>query len=357
MGTHTQVRISRGKFNGINAVADETGVIAAAAMDQRGSLKKAIAKARGSDATSQDLSDFKLQVTQVLTRYASAILLDPEYGLEALKQRAPNAGVFLAYEKTGYDTKVAGRLPDLLDEWSVRRLVAAGANVIKVLMYYNSQDTAHINTTKYAFIERIGAECRAYDVPFFLEVLAYDEKVGEEKSLEFAHVKPGRVKEYMREFSQAGYGVDVLKVEIPVNMAYVAGTQANQAGKVAYSREEAKQCFREAAAASQVPFIYLSAGVSDEVFLESLELATEAGTPFAGVLCGRATWQDGIPVYAKGGSPALRSWLEEKGVQNIQALNAVLKKGAHPWWDFYGGKDALEVIETRISTAVVDRDR
>src|SRR6266700_3616599 len=156
MGTNTKVRLSSGKFSGINAVADETGIIAAAAME----------KARGGDATSKDLSEFKIQVTEVLTRYASAILLDPEYGLEAVKHRAPNAGVFLAYEKTGYDTNVEGRLPDLLDEWSVRRLVAAGADVIKVLMYYNSQDTAHINTTKYAFIERIGAECRAYDVPF-----------------------------------------------------------------------------------------------------------------------------------------------------------------------------------------------
>ena len=148
MGTNTKVRISSGKFSGMNAVADETGIIAAAAMDQRGSLKKAIAKARGSDATNKDLSDFKIQVTEVLTKYASAILLDPEYGLEAMKHRAPNAGVFLAYEKTGYDTNTEGRLPDLLDEWSVRRLVAAGADVIKVLMYYNSQDTAHINTTK-----------------------------------------------------------------------------------------------------------------------------------------------------------------------------------------------------------------
>src|SRR5437016_2652057 len=95
MGTNTKVRLSSGKFSGINAVADETGIIAAAAMDQRGSLKKAIAKARGGDASSKDLSEFKIQVTEVLTRYASAILLDPEYGLEAVKHRAPNAGVFL----------------------------------------------------------------------------------------------------------------------------------------------------------------------------------------------------------------------------------------------------------------------
>ena len=93
-----------------------------------------------------------------------------------------------------------------------------------------------------------------------------------------------------------------------------------------------------------MPFIYLSAGVTDEVFRETLELAAEAGTPFSGVLCGRATWQDGIPVYAKQGADALRAWLEDRGVQNIQALNAVLAQGAQPWWNFYGGKDNIEVV-------------
>ncbi|MBV9021185.1 MAG: tagatose 1,6-diphosphate aldolase, partial [Ktedonobacteraceae bacterium] len=110
--------------------------------------------------------------------------------------------------------------------------------------------------------------------------------------------------------------------------------------------EEAKQCFRAAAEASRLPFIYLSAGVSNEVFLESLELATEAGISFSGVLCGRATWQEGIPVYAKGGPSALHGWLEDEGVRNIQALNERLRQGAKPWWDYYGGKDALEIVET-----------
>ena len=94
-----------------------------------------------------------------------------------------------------------------------------------------------------------------------------------------------------------------------------------------------------------MPFIYLSAGVSDEVFRETLELAVEAGTPFSGVLCGRATWQDGILEYGKGGAKALRLWLNDRGVQNIQALNELLAKGARPWWDFYGGKENIEVKE------------
>jgi tagatose 1,6-diphosphate aldolase len=64
-----------------------------------------------------------------------------------------------------------------------------------------------------------------------------------------------------------------------------------------------------------------------------------------GVLCGRATWQDGIPEYGKGGATALRAWLSDRGVQNIQALNAVLARGAKPWWDFYGGKQNIEVVD------------
>ncbi len=337
------VRIRKGKVAGINACADKRGVIAAAAMDQRGSLEKAISKARGSAASPDDLVDFKIAVASILTRHASAILLDPEYGLPALKARAPGTGVLLAYEKTGYDTKDDSRLPDLLPTWSVRRLVEAGASAIKILLYYNPNHPDRINDVKRAFIERVGGECAAADVPFFLEVIAYDDALGDAKGLAFAKAKPGLVTAYMKEFSLPRYGVDILKVEVPVSMSYVEGTKTF-GGQKAYSRAEAMKLFRDAAAVARVPFIYLSAGVSDEVFRETIELAAEAGTPFSGVLCGRATWQDGIPVYASRGKEALAEWLQDRGVKNIKALNEVLARGAKPWWDFYGGKAKIQSV-------------
>jgi tagatose 1,6-diphosphate aldolase len=343
--TRTKVRMTRGKFNGINHIAGDNGVIAAAAMDQRGSLQKAIGKAKGSPATDADLTEFKSIVTEVLTPYATAILMDPEFGLPALEHRAPGTGVLLAYEKTGYDVTVKGRLPDLLPDWSVLRLAEAGADAIKILLYYDPDDDPAVNRIKEAFIERVGAECRANDIPFFLEPLAYSDTVGDEKSFEFAKVKPAKVRKYMEVFSQPRYGIDVLKVEVPINIRYVEGTSANKDGQVAYTREEAKRFFREAAAVSRLPFIYLSAGVTDEVFRETLELAEEAGTPFSGVLCGRATWQDGIAVYGKDGGAGLRAWLLDRGVQNIQLLNQVLARGAKPWWDFYGGKANIEIVD------------
>ncbi|GAC1449727.1 MAG: tagatose 1,6-diphosphate aldolase [Ktedonobacteraceae bacterium] len=342
-----KVQITRGKFNGINACADDRGVIAALAVDHRGNLLEAIANARGKQgqATAADMLAFKKTVTRVLTPLTSAILLDPEYGLEACSGRASGTGVLLAYEKSGYDIHTKSRLPDLLPEWSVRRLVEVGAQAIKILLYYNPFDDAQTNAIKQAYIERIGAECMGVDVPFFLEPLVYDTEIGDEKGFAFAQKKPAYVTRATEEFSQSRYAVDVLKVEMPVNPAFVAGTRAFAGEKAAYSRQEAVAHFRNAALASSKPLIYLSAGSSDEVFCEMLELAAEAGVKYAGVLCGRATWQQAIPIYANEGIPALEDWLVQQGQQNIRALNEVLARGATAWWDAYGGKDNIEVTE------------
>ncbi|MBA2676881.1 MAG: tagatose 1,6-diphosphate aldolase [Ktedonobacteraceae bacterium] len=340
------VQITRGKFNGINACANSHGVIAALAVDHRGNLLEAIAKARGGQATAADMLAFKKTVTRVLTPLTSALLLDPEYGLEAIASRASGTGVLLAYEKSGYDTQSKSRLPDLLPEWSVRRLVEAGAQAIKILLYYNPFDDAQTNVIKHAYIERIGAECRGLEVPFFLEPLVYDAELGDEKGFAFAQKKPEYVTRATEEFSQSRYGVDVLKVEMPINPAFVAGTRAFRGEETAYSRQEALEHFRNAAHASSKPLIYLSAGSTDEVFCEMLELAAEAGVQYSGVLCGRATWQKAIPVYANEGVAALEDWLADQGAKNIQALNEVLARGATAWWNAYGGKDNIEVIES-----------
>jgi tagatose 1,6-diphosphate aldolase len=335
--------MTRGKFAGMMACSDENGVIAAAAIDQRGSLQKSIAKARGEGgtATPEDLMAFKRAIVKVLSPHASAILIDPEFGLDALKEIAPKTGVLLAYEKTGYDASLKGRLPDLLPSWSARRLLQAGANAVKILLYYNPSDEIEINEIKHAFIERVGAECVANDVPFFLEPIYYDDSL-EGNGQELARRKPEMVIRYMEEFSKPQYAVDVLKVEVPVNMKYVKDTKTCT-GIFVCSRTDALDYFRQAASVVKKPFIYLSAGVTDEVFRETLELAIDAGTNFSGILCGRATWQDGIPVFAKEGYDGLVDWLSGRGVENITALNKILTRGAQPWWGAYGGLENIEV--------------
>jgi tagatose 1,6-diphosphate aldolase len=327
------MKLSEGKIRHMKALATGNGIIAAAAMDQRGSLQKSIAAAKGIDkkeVTPEMMAEFKTAVAKVLTPYASAILLDPEFGLEAAKVRAKNCGLLLAYEKSGYDNTQPGRLPDLLPHVSVKRIADWGANAVKILMYYTPFEDARINDIKHAFIERVGAECLAYEIPFFLEFVGYDPKGGDEKSFEYAKIKPEVVARSMEEFSKLHYHVDVLKVEIPVNTEYVEGTAVYK-GQKAYSKAEALEHYRRAAAAASKPFIYLSAGVSNQQFVESLHLAAEAGVDFSGVLCGRATWKDGIPVYAQKGVKALEDWLAKDGVRNINAVNEAIQ-AAKPWY-------------------------
>ncbi len=325
--------LSPGKLRRLNAVSDN-GIITAAAMDQRGSLRKALANARGTtvkDIRDEMLAEFKTTVARVLTPEASAILLDPEYGLHAAEVRSPNAGLLLAYEESGYDNTRQGRLPDLLETVSVRRIAQDWrADAVKVLIYYTPEDDARVNDIKHAFVERIGAECETYEIPFFLEFVGYDPAGGDEHGLDYARKKPEIVLRSMVEFSKPQYRIDVLKVEIPVNTKFVEGSAVYQ-GQTAYSRQEALEWFRRAAAAATKPFIYLSAGVTNRQFVESLEMAAEAGSDFSGVLCGRATWQDGIPVYAREGPAALEAWLRDQGVKNIRAVNDAAK-AARPWY-------------------------
>ena len=70
-------------------------------------------------------------------------------------------------------TALPGRLPDLLDVWSAKRLKEAGANCVKILLYYTPYDDQKINDHKHAWTERIGDECKANDIPFFLELVGY----------------------------------------------------------------------------------------------------------------------------------------------------------------------------------------
>ena len=333
------MHLSEGKKKHLKALSDSRGVIAAAAMDQRGSLQKSIAQAAGIDpskVTDEMMSEFKTAVTRILTPHASAILLDPEWGIPASKVRAKNAGLLLAYEKTGYDASTPGRLPDLLPHVSAKRIKDWGADAVKILLYYTPFDDAAVNDIKHAFCERIGAECEAEEIPFFLEFIGYDPKGGDEKGLEYAKAKPEIVIKSMEEFSKPQYRVDVLKVEVPINANYTEGSRVFK-GQAAYTWNEALDHFRRAAAVATKPFIYLSAGVSNDQFNESLRMATDAGTDFSGVLCGRATWKEGIPVYGKQGLKALEDWLSTEGVKNINAVNASLAS-AKPWFLKYGLK-------------------
>ena len=322
------MKLSAQKRKYLENLSDKNGFISALAIDQRGALKKMLNKHQESEATAEQIKEFKVLVSKHLTKYSSSILLDPEYGLDAAKARDKNAGLLLAYEKTGYDANAVGRLPDCLVDWSAKRLKEEGADAVKFLLYYDVDECEEINIQKKAYMERVGAECVAEDIPFFLEILSYDCKIDDNSTAEFAKLKPRKVIEAMKEFSSPRYNVDVLKVEVPVNMKYVEGFAD---GEVVYTKEEAASYFKQQDEATNLPYIYLSAGVSAKLFQDTLKFACDSGAKFNGVLCGRATWANGVEVFAKDGEEATVNWLNTVGRKNIEELNEVVERTATSW--------------------------
>ena len=317
------------KYAALEKMSDKNGVIAALAIDQRGSLKKMLAAAANKPANEEDIVEFKKAISSELTPYASAILLDPEYGLPASKVRAEGSGLLVSYEKTGYDATEPGRLPDLISVWSVRRLKEAGADSIKFLLYIDPDEDKSIIDQKEAFVERVGDECVAEDIPFFVELVTYDDSIGDVKSAEYAKVKPHKVIEAMKEFSKPQYHIDVLKVEVPINLDYVEGFNGDN--PVVYTKDEAIKYFKEQSDATNLPYIFLSAGVSAQAFRDELHLAKDADAKFNGVLCGRATWRGAIEPFAKDGEEAGKKWMNDQGKKNIEELNEVLAETATSW--------------------------
>ncbi|NBI42444.1 tagatose 1,6-diphosphate aldolase [[Haemophilus] felis] len=302
----------------LNKLYGAEKIFRALAIDQRGALKRML----GEDATTEQMASFKGLVSTHLTSHASAILLDPEYGWPAANLRDKSCGLIMAYEKTGYDKTKIGRFPDLIDGVSVKQLREKGADAVKLLLYFDVDESDEINLIKTAFVERVGSECIAEEMPFFLEILTYDANVSDKK--EFARLKPRKVIEAMKIFSHSRFAVDVLKVEVPVDMNFVEGWGEDWV----YSQQEAKNLFKAQSQATHLPFIFLSAGVSPQLFQETLFLAKEAGSTFNGVLCGRATWADAANVFKVSGEAQATLALSTEGTANIEQLNSVLMKTA-----------------------------
>ena len=192
--------------------------------------------------------------------------------------------------------------------------------MLKFFLYYGPDDPAAINDRKQALVRRIGRECRDHGVGFLFEPIVYSRAVEDGASPAFADLKPGLVERATRTFAAPEFNIDILKVELPVNLNYVEGIGTDR-----MSRPEAEAAFRRAAAAAgDIPLLYLSAGVTFDQFEAGLNLARDAGVDMAGFMCGRAIWSDAIDVFGAEGPEAAEAWVAKEGLRRLRKLGEVL---------------------------------
>lgn len=315
-----------GKEAGLKAISNEQGIIFATAMDQRGSVGKMMQSFNSDIEVEPSLKLFKQIISEELGQHSDSLLLDPEYGWEGAEVLHSQTGLIMAYEKTGYDATEKGRLPNLVDYWAIQDLKKKNVSAVKLLVYYDHEEEASINRIKQALIKRTGDECRQNDMLFILEPVSYSHEGFDSKGPDFAKRKPAIIDYFMEEFSKPEYGVDLLKVEVPVSIFHIEGYCS--AGEEIFTKEESLEAYNRASDKSNVPFIYLSGGVTNEQFIQTLYFAKEAKAAFSGVLCGRATWQEGIETFSKQGAEELRKWLQEKGADNLNSIKEAVYETA-----------------------------
>ena len=293
------------------------GPIYGVAVDQGSGLAAALREKRGADARDTDLYDFKRIVVETLSPEATTVLVDAALGRELLPAYAPNCTKMLAYEADVYHISDEDRITKLPENLTVSDYQKLGVNILKFFLYYGPNDPDDLNRRKKDLVASIGQQCRENGVTFLFEPIVYDRAIADVNSVEYALAKPDLVRAATSDFAVPEFAVDLLKVEIPVNLAHIGG---------AMSEADAEEAFRNAAdAAGDIPILYLSAGVTFEQFREGLAFSRKAGVKARGFMCGRAIWSDAIGIFGSDGPAAMVRWMETTGRDRLARLKEAIE--------------------------------
>lgn len=320
-----KVKVSAGKLRGLSRIADKEGRFRMMAIDQRGSLKKMLAKALPREVEYRDLAAVKKSIVKVLAPYSSATLIDPVYGYpEAIKYFPKEVGLLITSEETGGEkTGSSGKeiKSKLIEGWDVSKTRRLGADACKLLIYYRGDASPDVVSHQQKIIKEVGEDCLKNDIPYVLEIVNYPFRDDEEKdNLIYARRKPEIVFDYVKEFSKPQYQVDVLKIEFPANLKYckefAEGAFDGKKRQPAYDYSQVRDYCRQITQLSRLPWVILSAGVDIEEYVEQVKLACENGA--SGFLCGRAIWKNCVQYYPD--IEAMEQWLVTSGTHNFRRL-------------------------------------
>ena len=316
--------ISIGKLRGLQQCTSARGTFTCLALDHRQNLRKALNPQDPAATSDAELSQFKLDVTSLLGADATTVLLDPEVSAAQAIARGALSGkssFVVAVESTGYGGETTARQSQVLPGWSIEKAKRMGASMVKLLVYYHPDSPTAPEIE--SFTRQVAADCVKYDLGLMLEPLSYS--LDAQKKLSSGE-KRCVVVETARKLTAIA-GVDVLKAEFPLDTADLDETRW------------AAAC-AEVTAASQTPWILLSAAVNYELYLRQIICACAAGA--SGIAVGRAVWQEAVELRGE----ARLHFLRTTGHERLTRLNALCTALARPVSEFYNASPAFDWYKT-----------
>ena len=306
-----------GKARGLQQISNERGIFTITALDHRGSLKSALAKATPDRSIGfGEVVEEKIRLARALAPHSTAILLDPAYGVGpcvAASTIPPGCGVLIALEESGYDETEAGRFTKVTPGWSAEKIKRAGAAALKVLLFYHPANEAAAHQE--AFVSEVAKACMELDLAFLLEPMSYPLEPGLSKpDPAFAATKHEVVLETVRRLGPLG--ADVLKLEFPDEPAYET------------DESRMRQHVRALTEACPIPWVLLSEGKDYPTFQRQVEIACQEGA--SGFLGGRAIWQEAMTLAFPGDRDR---FLAQVAVPRLRILSAIAEAFATPWRD------------------------
>lgn len=320
-----------GKHWGLRRLADAQGLYCMVAIDQRPPLFALVAQARGlsqDQVAFDDVVAVKALLAQALAPHASALLVDPDFGLPAASSYLqPRCGLLLTLESHRYEDAPTGRRSRLIPNWSVEQIRRTGADAVKLLAWYRPDAAPEVCQAQQDWVAEVGRQCLAHDLPFVLELLTYPfapsaNLKSAAQYQEDPHKQARRVIESVRTFAHPRFAVDMFKLESPLPMAGLPDPEGAHGDAMAV-----QAMFDEMGAACEGrPWVMLSAGASLRQFERALRYACRAGA--SGFLAGRAVWSQALQ-----GWPDLeqtRRDLQEQAVPALGGLREIVRRFARP---------------------------
>lgn len=331
-----------GKLWGMRRLANADGFFSMAAIDQRPPISKFIANKQGIDeskVSDQSISELKGMLAEGLAPAASALLVDPNYGYSsAINFLRPDRGLLITLEDHRFEDTATGRKSECIRNWSVEKIRRMGADAVKLLAWYRPDASADVLAHQQAFVQRVGEDCAEHDIPFIFELLVYPfpKTAGSFTDyLEDPAKQASHVIDSVKEFSQAKYQVDLLKLESPIPAPLLPDPNGSQAATIQQAFDDmGKAC-------GDLPWVMLSAGAGFSDFAKAMRFAARAGA--SGFLAGRALWADLIAPYPD--RDAVVSGLRAIGGLRIAELESIVRKEGKPWRAAYDWSNGLSLSD------------
>jgi tagatose-1,6-bisphosphate aldolase len=292
-----------GVRTGLARIADEDGVFSIVAMDQRNTLRRMF-EAVGHPAETEDIHAAKIAVAASLTPLASAILLDPTFGVPAVTEAAalaPSCGLLVAAEPEKRGTWNGEPRTHRDPAQSAAWVQGMGGDAVKFLVQLRPGRPAgepDLAAEVIDVVREVVADCRAAGIPSVIENLIYplpDEQLT-------AQQREDLIVEAAAMLAETG--ADLVKLEYPGS----------------------PQGCRRVAEVAGGPWAVLSAGVGFDEFQNVLRVSCDEGGA-SGFIAGRSIWKEAVGLDGA----ARQEFLDTVARPRLETCLQTVAGRARPW--------------------------